>query len=91
MNHDRYVARTEGTCSSALSFRLIDGKVRELAFEGGCSGNLSGIARLVEGMDAREAAERLAGLPCGSNDTSCPDQLARALKAALEGALEASR
>lgn len=73
---------TEGTCSSSLSFQLEDGRLRSLAFEGGCPGNLQGLARLVEGMEAAEALRRLRGIPCGENPTSCPDQLARALAAA---------
>lgn len=74
-----------GTCSSSVSFRLESGKVFGVEFEGGCSGNLQGIARLIEGMEAREALRKLKGIRCDDKPTSCPDQLARALERALEG------
>jgi len=75
----------EGTCSERIDLRLRDGVIASAAFEGGCSGNLEGLARLVVGMGAAEAAARLRGIRCGDKDTSCPDQLARALESALEG------
>lgn len=74
---------TQGTCSRTILFDLVDGKVRSVSFIGGCNGNLKGIAALVEGMDAAEAIDRLEGIKCGPKATSCPDQLAKALKAAL--------
>lgn len=77
------VYKTHGTCSSQIQFDLVDGKVHNVRFTGGCNGNLKGIASLVEGMDAAEAVKRLEGIRCGFKPTSCPDQLARALKEAL--------
>lgn len=78
------VYKTKGTCSSQISFELIDGKLHNVAFTGGCSGNLQGIAALVEGQDAKEVISRLEGICCGSKSTSCPDQLAKALTEALQ-------
>ncbi len=71
----------KGVCSRAISFKIDDeGKVRDLRFSGGCSGNTQGICALIEGMDANEAAKRLEGIKCGFKPTSCPDQLAKAIK-----------
>ncbi|MCI8632192.1 MAG: TIGR03905 family TSCPD domain-containing protein [Lachnospiraceae bacterium] len=75
--------QTKGTCSRQIDFELRDGKVYNVNFVGGCNGNLKGISKLVEGMDAKELIERLKGNTCGSKPTSCPDQLALALEAAL--------
>ncbi|MDO4615780.1 MAG: TIGR03905 family TSCPD domain-containing protein [Lachnospiraceae bacterium] len=75
--------RTKGTCSSVIHFDLDGNVVRNVSFEGGCNGNLKGIGRLVEGMDAHDVIEKLEGTKCGYRPTSCPDQLARALKEAL--------
>ena len=72
--------RTQGVCSRAISFEVKDNKLTNVHFEGGCSGNTQGVARLVEGMDIDEAIKRLDGIHCGAKPTSCPDQLARALK-----------
>jgi uncharacterized protein (TIGR03905 family) len=78
------VYKTHGTCSSQIAFDLEDGRIHNVRFTGGCHGNLQGISALVEGMDAREAISRLEGIRCGFKPTSCPDQLARALKQALQ-------
>lgn len=78
-----YTYKTKGTCSQSIAFDIEDGKVRNVKFTGGCHGNTQGIAKLAEGMDAREVIARLEGTNCGGRGTSCPDQLARALKAAL--------
>lgn len=78
----KYQYRTRGTCSSQITFELEDGKLKNVEFFGGCHGNLQGISRLVEGMDAEKAAETLSGIRCGMKDTSCPDQLARAIRTA---------
>ena len=75
--------KPRGVCSQRIAFDLTDGVVRNVVFEGGCSGNTQGIARLVEGMSAEEAVRRLAGIRCGFKSTSCPDQLAIALQKAL--------
>ena len=75
-----YEYKTSGTCSRRILFTLEEGKVSGVRFEGGCAGNLQGIARLVEGMDKDEIIRRLSGIRCGFKPTSCPDQLARALE-----------
>lgn len=72
--------KTKGTCASRIDFDVVDGKVTGVKFIGGCSGNTQGVARLVEGMDKDEAIKRLEGIRCGAKPTSCPDQLAKALK-----------
>jgi uncharacterized protein (TIGR03905 family) len=72
--------KTSGTCSQMIYFDLEDNKVKNVQFMGGCNGNLKGIASLVEGMDKEEAIARLEGITCGLKKTSCPDQLAQALK-----------
>ena len=77
------VYKTKGVCASAVSFDLVDGKITGAKFTGGCSGNTQGVCALVEGMDAKEAIKRLSGIRCGFKPTSCPDQLAKALKAAI--------
>ena len=73
----------KGVCSRRITFDLDNGVVRNVIFEGGCSGNTQGISRLVEGMPAQEAIKRLAGIRCGFKSTSCPDQLAIALENAV--------
>ena len=72
-----------GTCSEAVSFEIEDGILRNVVFEYGCDDNTQGISRLVEGMPAEEVVKRLEGIRCGFKPTSCPDQLAKALKEAL--------
>ena len=76
-----YEYKTQGTCSQRIFFDIEDGKVKNVQFQGGCNGNLKGIGSLVEGMDVDEVIARLEGTTCGSKKTSCPDQLAKALKA----------
>ena len=71
---------TKGVCSRSITFDVKDNKVTDVQFEGGCSGNTQGVARLVEGMDIDEAIKRMKGIRCGFKSTSCPDQLAKALK-----------
>ena len=78
------VYKTKGVCSQMINFDIVDGKLANVSFVGGCNGNLQGISALVEGMDAKEAVTRLEGIKCGFKKTSCPDQLAQAVKAALE-------
>lgn len=78
---------TQGTCSRFIDFDLEDGKIKNVVFTGGCNGNLKGIGALVEGMTAEDAIQRLTGIKCGFKPTSCPDQLAKALEAALAGKL----
>ena len=75
--------KTRGVCSQYINFELNDGIVTNVQFLGGCNGNLKGIAALVEGMKAEEIIARVEGIKCGMRATSCPDQLAQALKEAL--------
>lgn len=75
--------KTKGTCASQISFELENGVLKNVAFTGGCNGNLKAISRLVEGMEAEKVMELLQGNTCGFKDTSCADQLARAIKEAL--------
>ncbi|MCI5700573.1 MAG: TIGR03905 family TSCPD domain-containing protein [Lachnospiraceae bacterium] len=77
------VYKTRGVCSQLINFEVEDGKIKNVSFVGGCNGNLQGISRLVEGMDVKEAISRLEGIRCGYKATSCPDQLAQALKQTL--------
>ena len=76
-----------GVCAKKISFELEDGNIHRLRFQSGCPGNLEGLARLAEGRPARELIELLAGLSCGDKETSCPDQLAKALAGALKRGL----
>lgn len=77
-----FTYKTKGTCSQMITLEVNDGKVSNVKFFGGCNGNLKGIAALVEGMDIDECIARVEGITCGMKSTSCPDQLAQALKAA---------
>ncbi len=74
----------QGVCSQKIDFDIVDNKVTNVQFLGGCNGNTQGLSRLIEGMDVNEAITRLEGIRCGFRATSCPDQLAQALKQALE-------
>ncbi|MBD5244014.1 MAG: TIGR03905 family TSCPD domain-containing protein [Barnesiella sp.] len=71
---------TNGTCSRRIDIETEDGVIKSVRFEGGCHGNLQGISSLVVGMRPEEVVERLDGICCGTKPTSCPDQLARALR-----------
>lgn len=76
--------RTRGTCAREITVELDDNeKILSAVFNGGCAGNTAGISRLVVGMDAREAIDRLKGIRCGLKSTSCPDQLSLALEQCL--------
>ena len=79
-----YQYKTKGTCSQMICFDVEDNKVKNVQFFGGCIGILKGIAQLVEGMDIDEVIARVEGTTCGMKKTSCPDQLAQALKSAKE-------
>ena len=74
--------KPQGVCSKLIQFDIEKNIIRNVDFVGGCSGNLQGISRLVEGMDVDEAISRIEGIHCGYKSTSCPDQLAKALKEA---------
>ena len=78
----QYEYQTNGTCSRSILFDVEEGKVKNVQFIGGCNGNLKGIGVLVEGMDVDEVISRVEGIHCGMKSTSCPDQLAQALKMA---------
>ena len=79
-----YSYKTSGTCSREIHFELDDeNKLRNVGFVGGCNGNLQGVSKLIEGMDAEEVVKRCGGIKCGFKETSCPDQLSRAIKKAL--------
>lgn len=74
--------KTEGTCAQEIIFEISNGVVAKVEFVNGCSGNVQGIAKLVEGRPVEEIIDRLSGIQC-RNGTSCPDQLAKALKGAI--------
>ena len=76
------IYKTKGTCSTMIDVELKDGVIDSVKFTGGCNGNLQGISALVKGMKPEEAISRLKGIRCGFKSTSCPDQLAKALKEA---------
>jgi uncharacterized protein (TIGR03905 family) len=80
----QYTYKTKGTCSQMISFEVNNDVVTNVQFYGGCNGNLKGIGKLVEGMNIDEIIARVEGIQCGMKATSCPDQLAQALKAAKE-------
>ena len=79
-----YTYRTKGTCSSQIDLEIEDGIVKSVKYTGGCNGNLKGVSKLAEGQKATDLIEKLKGIRCGYKDTSCPDQLARALEEALK-------
>ena len=78
--HYRY--KTKNVCSSEINFELVEGKLHNVVFTGGCNGNLKAIGKLVEGMDADQVIALLKGNTCGPNFTSCADQLTKAVEAA---------
>ena len=73
----------QGVCSRKINFDIIDGKLHNVRFTGGCPGNLIAISKLVEGKDAKEVASLLEGNQCGMRGTSCADHLAKAIKSFL--------
>ena len=79
-----YKYSTRGTCSRSIEFELDGGVVRNVRFEGGCNGNLKGIGAIVDGMKAEDVIARLESIRCGFKSTACPDQLAQALRKAVE-------
>lgn len=79
-----YTRKNRGTCSRSTTVTLADdGTIQEIAVQGGCNGNLKGICMLLQGMPAADAIARMEGTTCGFRSTSCPDQIAHALKEAL--------
>jgi len=79
-----YQYKTSGTCSRSIDFEIENGIVKNVRFHGGCDGNLKGISSIVDGMKVEDVISRLEGIRCGFKSTSCPDQLAKALKAAIK-------
>ena len=79
-----YTYKTSGVCSSKIDFDIIDGKIHNVVFTGGCMGNLKAISKLVENMPVQQVAEILQGNTCGGKSTSCADQFSKALMRALE-------
>ena len=75
-----YEYKTKGTCSTRICFDITEDKIHNVSFENGCEGNLKALGILAEGMDAKELVKRLKGLKCKRKDTSCGDQLARAVE-----------
>lgn len=80
------VYKTKGTCSQAIQVEVENDIVTSVKFVGGCAGNTAGIEKLVKGMPVNEVISRLEGIPCGMRPTSCPDQLAKALRQYQENA-----
>ncbi len=78
-----YTYNTSGVCSRQIHFDIIDGKLHNVHFDGGCPGNLAAICKLIEGKDAKEIATLLAGNKCGNRPSSCADQLSKAILANL--------
>ncbi len=79
-----YLYQTTGTCSSAIEVELDGDVIKDVKFYGGCNGNLQGVSRLVVGKTVEEVEQTLGGIRCGMRPTSCPDQLARAVREAYE-------
>ena len=79
----KYTYKPQGVCSQLMEVEIEDGKIKNVQITGGCNGNLKGISALVVDMDVEEAIRRMDGIRCGFKSSSCPDQLAQALKASL--------
>ncbi len=79
----RYIYQTQGTCSRQIEIELENGFIKSVRFDGGCHGNTQGISRLTQGLKATDAIEKLEGIDCKGKGTSCPDQLAHALRQML--------
>lgn len=80
----KYSYKTKGTCSAQINFNIENGVVTDVSFLGGCNGNLKAIAKLVDGMTVEQIEEKLLGNTCGFKNTSCADQLAKAVREAKE-------
>ncbi len=83
----QYTYKTRGTCSFSITFDIEGEIITNVSFAGGCNGNLKGISALCEGMNIDEVIQKLEGITCGFKPTSCPDQLAKALKDYKDGKL----
>ena len=77
------IYKTKGTCSTQIDIEVDGDIIKSVKFTGGCNGNLQGVSRLVEGMKAEDAIEKLRGIKCGFKPTSCPDQLSYAIEQAM--------
>lgn len=75
-----YLYKTNGTCSKQITFDVRNGKVTNIAYKGGCNGNLTVLSHLIEGMEIDKVIKDFEGIKCSNRNTSCPDQLAQALK-----------
>ncbi len=80
----KYSYKTKGTCSQQIDFDINDDVITNVRFYGGCNGNLKAISKLIEGLTADQIAEKFAGIQCGFRNTSCADQLAKAVLEAKE-------
>ncbi|MBQ6717583.1 MAG: TIGR03905 family TSCPD domain-containing protein [Clostridia bacterium] len=81
----KFTYKTNGVCSRSIDIEIEDNKVVDISFIGGCNGNLKGIAALTKGMSIDDVIERLENIKCGFKNTSCPAQLAEALKSYKNG------
>ena len=77
---ERITYKTQNVCSRSIDIDVEDGIIVSVKFNGGCAGNTQGVASLLKGMKIEDAIDRLEGIRCGFKPTSCPDQLAKALK-----------
>lgn len=75
-----YSYEPKGICSRKINFQIEDNKIKNISFVGGCDGNLKGLSSLLEGMEVETVIKKLKGIHCGRKETSCPDQLAKALE-----------
>jgi uncharacterized protein (TIGR03905 family) len=80
---NKFTFYPEGVCSMMIEIELDGDTIKDVVFTGGCNGNLNGISKLIKGMKAEEVVEKLEGTRCGFKDTSCPDQLSKALRLAM--------
>lgn len=83
---NQFTFRPQGVCSQLIEIETEGNIIQDVRFTGGCNGNLQGISALLKGMTVESAIDRLSGIHCGFKDTSCPDQLSKALKAMQEQA-----
>ena len=84
----KYQYKTKGVCASTINFELEDGKVKNVAFTGGCNGNLKALSKVIDGMDAEKVIETFKGIECGMKKTSCSDQLSKAVEQAYNESKE---
>lgn len=75
-----YRYKPQGVCSYEMTIETEGNAIKKVKISGGCAGNTLGVAKLIEGMDIKEAIKKLKGIPCGAKGTSCPDQLSKALE-----------